>query len=105
MTALDMSQGTAGRGGGDRLAKFAATKSISPFVSNDLAEVIKNPIIFQAPSGGKAYGYEATVLADLCDVVLEARKHGALHYQQEHIAERCESLVRGLIHSSRPSIT
>lgn len=94
MSALDMKQGTAGRGGGDRLAKFAATKAISPFVSNELAEVIKNPIIFQTPTGGQAYGYEATVLADLCDVVLEARKHHALHYQQEHIAERCEALVR-----------
>lgn len=94
MTALDMSQGTAGRGGGDRLAKFVTTKSISPFVSIELAGVIKSPIIFQTPGGGKAYGYEATVLADLCDVVLEARKRGALHYQQEHIAERCESLVR-----------
>lgn len=94
MTALDMSQGTAGRGGGDRLAKFVATKSINPFISNELAEVIKNPIIFQSPTGGKAYGYEATVLADLCDAVLEARKREALHYQQEHIAERCEMLVR-----------
>lgn len=94
MTALDMKQGTAGRGGGDRLAKFAATKSINPFISNELAEVIKNPIIFQSPSGGRAYGYEATILADLCDAVLEARKRGALHYQQEHIAERCEALVR-----------
>jgi hypothetical protein len=94
MTALDMKQGTAGRGGGDRLAKFAATKSLNPFISNELAEVIKNPIIFQSPSGGRAYGYEATILADLCDAVLEARKRGALHYQQEHIAERCEALVR-----------
>jgi hypothetical protein len=89
-----MKQGTAGRGGGDRLAKFVATKSINPFISNELAEVIKNPIIFQSPTGGRAYGYEATILADLCDAVLEARKHNALHYQQEHIAERCESLVR-----------
>lgn len=88
------SRATAGRGGGDRLAKFVATKALNPFVSNELAEVIKNPIVFQAPSGGRAYGYEATVLADLCDAVLEARKSGRLHYQQEHIAEQCESLVR-----------
>lgn len=58
------SRATAGRGGGDRLAKFVATKALNPFVSNELAEVIKNPIVFQAPSGGRAYGYEATVLAD-----------------------------------------
>lgn len=94
MTALDMSQGTAGRGGGDRLAKFVSTKALTPFISKELADVIKNPIIFQAPNGSRAYGYEAVVLADICDAVLEARKIGTLHYQQEHIAERCESLVR-----------
>lgn len=94
MEALDMSQGTAGRGGGDRIAKFIDTKSISPFVSSQLADVIKSPIIFQTTHGSRAYGYEATVLADICDAVLEARQQNALHYQQVHIADRCEALVR-----------
>jgi len=92
--ALDMSQGTAGRGGGDRITKFVETKALNSFVSKELAEVIKNPIIFQTTGGSRAYGYEATVLADICDVVLEARKQDKLHYQQEHIAARCEALVR-----------
>jgi len=93
-TALDMKQGTAGRGGGDRLAKFIATKSISPFVPGNLVDVITNPIRFRTPSGTIAYGYEATMLADLCDAVLAARKDGKLNYQQDHIAVRCEILVR-----------
>jgi hypothetical protein len=76
---LDMKQGTAGRGAGDRLVKFISTKSI----------------IFKGSSVGIAYGYEATVLADLCDAVLDARKRGKLNYQQEHIAAQCEILVRG----------
>jgi hypothetical protein len=94
LTALDMKQGTATRGGGDRLSKFVATKALSPFVSPELAKMITNPILFQV-SGLTAYGYEATILADLCDSVLAARKAGALNYQQEHIAEQCEILVRG----------
>ena len=95
MTSLDISQGTAGRGGGDRLARFINTKSIRPYVSNELGVVIKNPIKFNTPAGGGvAYGYEATVLADLCDAVLDARKRGKLNYQQEHIADQCEMLVR-----------
>lgn len=56
--------------------------------------MIKDPIIFQTTHGSRAYGYEATVLADICDAVLEARKQDKLHYQQVHIAERCEALVR-----------
>ena len=55
MNALDMSQGTAGRGDGDRITKFVATKALNAFVSNELAEVIKNPIIFQTTSGSRAY--------------------------------------------------
>jgi hypothetical protein len=96
LQALDMSQGTAGRGGGDRIAKFAATKGVSGFISNELAEMIKEPIKFTTPMGATAYGYEATALTDLCDAVLAARKEGQLHYQQEHIAAQCELLVRGL---------
>lgn len=94
MTALDMSQGTAGRGGGDRLAKFVDTKAIKPFVDSKLDAVIKAPILFKTPNGSQAYGYEATVLADLCEAVLEARKNNQLHYQQEHIAVQCEVLIR-----------
>lgn len=95
LTGLDMSQGTAGRGEGDRLAKFISGKAISPFVNDSLQEMIKNPIRFRTPTGSTAYGYEATILADVCDAVLEARKSGRLNYQSEHIAARCEILVRG----------
>ena len=95
LKGMDMSQGTAGRGEGDRLVRFIETKALNPFVPQDLADVIKNPIRFRVPSGSLAYGYEATVLADMCDAVLDARKRGKLHYQQEHIAAQCELLVRG----------
>ena len=36
---------------------------------------IRNPIHFRPSHGGRAaYGYEATILADICDLILEARK-------------------------------
>ncbi|WP_310570108.1 P63C domain-containing protein [Gemmatimonas sp.] len=93
MTALDIKQGTATRGAGDRLSKFIGTKALSSFVSPELGQMITNPIVFQV-GGATAYGYEATILADICDAVLAARKAGALNYQQDHIAEQCELLVR-----------
>ena len=40
-------------------------------------------------------GYEATILADICDAVLEARKQGKLTKRYERIAAQCEILVRG----------
>jgi len=58
--------------------------------------LIGNPIKFKhSGGGGVAYGYPATILADICDTVLAARKAGALQRQQEHIGERSEILVRG----------
>jgi len=84
------------RHGADRLTSFLQGKAISPFVSKELMALVENPIKFRhSGGGGIAWGYPATILADLCDVVLSARKAGALQKQQEHIADRCEVLVRG----------
>jgi P63C domain-containing protein len=95
VTALGMSRGSSGGTGGDRLAKFAAGKGLKDFISGDLAAVTGKPILFRAPNGAEAYGYEATVLADLCEAVLAARDAGKLQDQQLHIAKQCEILVRG----------
>lgn len=95
--SLGMSNGTASRileTRTDRLTKFVEGKSLKPHVSDELLEVIKKPIPFKSPNGTVAYGYEATVLADICDAVLTARSAGDLHHQQEHIAKQCEILVR-----------
>ncbi|HPQ70529.1 MAG TPA: P63C domain-containing protein [bacterium] len=96
MTALNMKQGTASaKGAGDRLSKFIGTNAIRPYVSKELSDMIVEPINFKAPNGAAAYGYEATILAEICEAVLLARDNNALHYQQKHIAEQCEILMRG----------
>ena len=96
MRALGMSTG-GGKGEGDRLARFAASNSINPFLSSELVSRIKSPIRFQAPTGGSvATGYEATILPDICDAVLASRLAKSLRPQQAHIANQAEILVRGL---------
>lgn len=99
-TGIGMST-SGGSSGEQRLAAFAYSlaekskenKGLSTR-GTALAERLKDPIKFNL--GGKiAYGYEATVLADLCDVILEARAEGILMKQQEHIAVQAEILVRG----------
>lgn len=92
--ALGMSRGSSAGSSGDRLAKFTLGKSLKPYVSNDLIAVTQEPIKFKAPNGSIAYGYEAIVLADICDAVLAAREGGDLQTQQKHIAKQCEILVR-----------
>ena len=93
--ALGMSRGSSGGTGGDRLAKFIAGKRISKFVPDELRGVTISPIRFITPHGSLAYGYEATVLADICEAVLAARNAGELQHQQYRIADQCEILMRG----------
>lgn len=94
LSALNMSQGTATKGGGDRIANFVNTKAISPFASSILRQMITEPLKFRA-QGSSAYGYEATILPELCDAILEARKSPTgLNYQQQHIASQAEMLLR-----------
>lgn len=93
--ALNLSHGGSYSKGGDRLAKFASQKRLKQFVNNEITDRTDTPIRFRPPTGGMAYGYEATVLADLCEAVLAARSAGVLQKQQQHVAERCETIMRG----------
>lgn len=95
ISSLGLSYGGSGGAGGDRLAKFAGGKGLNPFISAELRDRTADPIKFRAPNGKIAYGYEATVLVDLCEAVLRARDERKLQKQQEHIAKRCEILIRG----------
>lgn len=94
-SAVGMARGGSMIAGMNRLQLFVGRKGISPFISNELVERIANPIPFFTPTGGRAYGFEATLLADVCEAVLKAREAGALQMQQRGIAAKCEILVRG----------
>ena len=91
--ALGMSMG-GGTTKGGKLVSFVKGKVLEPFINPELLNIIENPIKFRS-SSGLTYGYEATILADICDSVLSARTKGKLLKQQEHIAQRCEILIRG----------
>jgi hypothetical protein len=91
-----MSTGGGSTTGEQRIALFLDSLSQKGIDIKDLSLRIRNPIRFtQGGAGPVAYGYEATILADICDAILAARKAGSLLMQQTHIAERCEILVRG----------
>ena len=81
---------------GALLRGFLSQKSLIPFINDELAMELSNPVRFIRPGrGGKlAVGYEATVLVDLCDVVLAARDAGALTGKQLIVAKQCEILTR-----------
>ena len=95
LRSLHLSHGGSYSKGGDRLAKFASQGRLKPFVGKELIDRTERPIRFKTPTGSLAYGYEATVLAELCEAVLAARSEGMLQKQQEHVAKQAEILVRG----------
>lgn len=68
---------------GSRLPEFVRGKRIEPFVGRELREKLSNPLIFQAPTAGgnspppsKVYGYDVTILIDLCKAVVAAEAAG-----------------------------
>ena len=94
IASLNMARGSRPGMGGDRLANFVTGKLISPFIPSKLRGAITCPIRFLTDQRKPAYGYEAMILADLCESVLQARDAGVLQSQQEDIAKQCEILLR-----------
>lgn len=95
ISGLGMVKGST-RSGDDQLTVLANGLLEKSFITSEMADVIKNPIRFKPPHGGRAaYGYPATVLADLCEGILSARAAGGLDNRQANLAKQCEILVRG----------
>ncbi|MFZ2430948.1 MAG: P63C domain-containing protein [Lutibacter sp.] len=79
---------------GARLNRYLEQKSLEPFIYKGKVPGHYDPIIcYQGDK--KINGYEATILADICDAFLEARKNINLSSRQKIIADQCEILIRG----------
>ncbi|MCY3791019.1 MAG: P63C domain-containing protein [Gemmatimonadetes bacterium] len=95
-SGIGMSTGGASAGA-HRIAKFVGSLESKGIAIKDLTARSSSPIEFQPPGGGRtAYAYPAALLVDICKAVLLARDAGILTKQQEHIAKRCDILIRGL---------
>ena len=94
LKALGMSTGGASKAGSRKIDEFIDNSAIKPFIDRELSHRVKNAINFKTTSGASATGYEATILVDICDAVLEAKKRKTLFKSQAHIAEQAEMLMR-----------
>ena len=79
--------------GGTRLDRYLSQKRLEPFIYKDKSLDHYNPITCYK-GNQKINGFEATILMDICDAFLEARKNILLYPRQEIIASQCEILVR-----------
>lgn len=79
-----------------RLVNLMGGDRIKPYINNELSHRLDNQIRFKYPSNNiVGYAYPATILADICDAILAARKENRLQAQQQHIAAQAEILMRG----------
>ena len=82
--------------GAPQLPAFLAAASLKPFISDDLTVRLISPLQFRPKHGGRtAFGYEASLLPKICEVLLDAAKAGALKSNQLHLAEMADVLIRG----------
>lgn len=79
---------------GARLARYLEQKTLKSFIYKDKEPGHYTPIICYK-GDQKINGYEATILADICDGFLEARNQIELSTRQKIIADQCEILIRG----------
>lgn len=70
---------------GSRLGVFVNSQTMDGYIGRDLREKLENPLIFQPPKAAavsgvaaRANGYDAALLIDLCQAILNAKAAGKL---------------------------
>lgn len=78
---------------------FLRAKNLEPFISNELI-ASTTPLEFIPLKGpgyqGKAFGYRASLLPEVCWVYQDALAAGKLAPTQKHIGEACRDLLKAL---------
>ena len=81
--------------GAPLLPTFLASPGFKEFIPNDLMVPLVSPIQYRPKHGGRtAFGYDATLLPRICEVILDADKAGAVKAGQKHLAEMAGVLIR-----------
>jgi hypothetical protein len=79
------------------LPRYLAPKALRPFISDELAALLSQPIAYQPPAGGTVHkGVNAEALPLICEVWLKARDAGVLSGAQDQTAQKADMLMRGL---------
>src|ERR1700722_8191104 len=80
--------------GGNAFMKTLSRKGLGSEITPELWDKINNPVVFKPLNGDPAHGYEASVLIDVCDAIIQARNQGKLLSSQLKMAIRAEMIFR-----------
>jgi hypothetical protein len=84
-----------GTGGAHRTAQLVTRLEGKASQDNSLSVRMTSPIVFTPPKGGNlGYGYEATSLIDLCELILKCRDNDTLTGQQGKYATYADIVIR-----------
>lgn len=82
------------------LPRFVAGKTVSEALGVDLLGKIDNPLIFKGPPVvgnmppiGQIYGYDVTILIDVCKALVKAESEGKLLKSQNNIAKQAHVIL------------
>lgn len=93
-----------GQSSGVVLPRFLKTVTMAPYVDDELAEKLANPIVFQwsaqgmggnapLPGSGSVHGYDVTILIDVCKTVIKADEEGKLSQRLPHVVKQAQIIV------------
>lgn len=69
------------KNGTQQIPIFVSANNLIPFIPSSLMQCA-TPIIFTPKKGGRGYGFQASMIPDICETYLNARKHGNLNGKQ-----------------------
>jgi hypothetical protein len=84
---------------GSGLPRFLEGQKIAPYVDVELAKKLANPLVFQwSPSMSNTppavvYGYEVTILIDVCKTIIAADSDGKLLSRQSNIVKQAHIIL------------
>jgi len=83
---------------GNAFPRFLASKAMTETIGAQLSEKLNQPLKFQwssigAQGGVEVHGFDATLLVDVCNAVIEAESKGLLDRQQAGVARQAHVIV------------
>lgn len=93
-SGIGMSEG-GGKGGARKIPALMARLAEKDIDIMGLDVRANDPIRFITPAGTVADGYDATILPDICAVLINASREGVLDRRYKHLASRAATLQHG----------
>jgi hypothetical protein len=88
-----------GMSGGRAFPRFLASKAMAESLGAELREKMENPLKFQIGAAGAgqppsvSFGFDVTLLIDICNTIISAEKAGKLTKQYARIAQQAHIIV------------